>query len=156
MPALVGGLVLGVLSALPLVAFGNICCCLWVIVGGAAAAYALQQRQSAPITPGDGAMVGLLAGMIGTCVYLVLSVPINLLMAPLERQLVERLATFGNMPPEFRDYANQSTGLRVFGLLLDFFVRFFLDAIFATIGGVLGAVVFGRKTPPGVIDIPAT
>lgn len=153
MPALIGGLVLGVLSALPLVAFGNVCCCLWVIVGGAAAAYALQQRQSAPITPGDGALVGLLAGMIGTCIYLVLSVPIGMLMAPLERQLMERLATFGNLPPEFRDAANRSAGMRLFMLMLDFVVRFFLDAIFATIGGVLGAVIFGRKTPPEVIDV---
>lgn len=154
MPALVGGVVLGVLSALPLVAFGNICCCLWVIVGGVSAAYTLQQRQAAPITPGDGALVGLLAGMIGTGIYLALSVPISLLMAPLEQQLVERLATFGNLPPEFRDYANRSASLRVVGLLLDFVVRFFLDAIFATIGGVLGAVIFVRKTPPGIIDVP--
>ena len=133
-PALIGGLVLGVLSALPIVAFGNVCCCLWVVSGGAVAAYALQQRQPTLVTPGEGALVGLLAGMIGTCVYLVLSVPISLLMAPFERQIVERLATFGNMPPELRDYANRPAGLRVLGVLLDFVIRFFVDAIFSTIG----------------------
>jgi hypothetical protein len=153
-PALIGGLVLGVLSALPIVAFGNICCCLWVVSGGAVSVYALQQRQTTPVTPGEGALVGLLAGLIGTFIYLLLSVPISLLMGPFERQLVERLATFGNMPPEFRDYANRPAGLRVVGVLLDFVIRFFVDAIFSTIGGVLGAVAFGRKTPPGVIDIP--
>ena len=71
---------------------------------------------------------------------MLLSVPISLLMAPFERQLVERLATFGNMPPEFRDYANRPAGLRVVGVLLDFVIRFFVDAIFSTLGGVLGAV----------------
>ena len=147
---------LGVLSALPLVNFANACCCLWVIVGGAVAAYALQQRQAVPMTPGDGALVGLLAGMIGTCIYLVLSVPISLLIAPFERQLMEQLATLGNMPPEFREYANRSAGVRMVGLVVDFIIRFFLNAIFATIGGLLGAVVFGRKTPPGIIDVPPT
>ena len=145
---------LGVLSALPLIAFANICCCLWVVTGGGAAAYALQQRQSTPITPAQGAMVGLLAGVVGAFVYLALSVPISLLMAPLEQRLVERLATFGDLPAEFRDIANRSAGLRIVGILIDFIVRFFLHMIFATIGGVLGAVVFAKKTPPAVIDSP--
>ena len=145
---------LGVLSALPIVAFGNVCCCLWVVSGGAVSAYALQQRQASGITPGEGALVGLLAGLIGTFIYVMLSVPISLFMAPFERQLVERLSSFGNMPPELRDYANRPTGLRVVGVLLDFVVRIFVDAIFSTVGGLLGAVLFARKTPSGVIDVP--
>jgi hypothetical protein len=142
------------LSALPIVALGNFCCCLWVVSGGAVSAYALQQRQSTPLTPGDGALVGLFAGLIGTLIYLLLSVPISVVMAPFERQIVERLATFGNLPPEFREYANRPAGLRVVGVFLDFVVRLFVDAIFSTVGGVLGAVVFVKKTPSGVIDIP--
>ena len=145
---------LGVLSALPIVAFGNVCCCLWVVSGGAVSAYALQQRQTSGITPGEGALVGLLAGLIGTFIYVMLSVPISLFMAPFERQLVERLSSFGNMPPELRDYANRPAGLRVVGVLLDFVIRIFVDAIFSTVGGVLGAVLFARKTPSGVIDVP--
>ena len=64
-PALVGGVIMGVLSALPFVAGGNLCCCLWVVSGGAIAAYLFQQNQSTPIATGDGALVGLLAGLIG-------------------------------------------------------------------------------------------
>jgi len=30
----------------------------------------------------------------------------------------------------------------------------FVGAIFSTIGGLIGAMVFKRDTPPGVIDIP--
>ncbi len=45
-PALLGGLVLGVLSALPIVSIGNVCCCLWVISGGVLAAYLLQRNQA--------------------------------------------------------------------------------------------------------------
>ena len=147
---------LGVLSALPIVAVGNLCCCLWVVSGGAVAAYALQQRQPARVTPGEGALVGLLAGLIGTFIYVLLSVPINLLMAPFERQLVERLVTFGNMPPEFRDYVNRPAGLKAVGILLDFVIRIFVDGIFASLGGLLGAIVFAKKPPTTVIDVTPT
>ena len=57
-PALIGGVVNGVLSGLPVINIGNICCCLWVIVGGAVAAYMLQQKREVPINAGDGAAVG--------------------------------------------------------------------------------------------------
>ena len=50
-PALIGGLVMGVLSALPIISAGNVCCCLWVVSGGAIAAYLFQQERAAPITP---------------------------------------------------------------------------------------------------------
>ena len=34
-PALLGGVVIGTLSALPVISMGNCLCCLWVILGGA-------------------------------------------------------------------------------------------------------------------------
>ena len=104
------------LSALPLISGGNLCCCLWIVSGGVVAAYVLQQNQTAPIAAGDGALVGLLAGVAGAFVYLIVSIPINLLVAPLEQRILQRLAeTMNNMPPEFREYATRSTsgGMRV-------------------------------------------
>ena len=157
-PALIGGLVSGLLSALPLIAGGNLCCCLWIVSGGVVAAFVLQQSQPEPIAPGDGALVGLLAGVAGAFVYLVVSIPINMMVAPMERRVFQRLVeTMGNMPPEFRDYANSSlasglgTGLRT---LFGFVFMLMLGAIFSTIGGLLGALVFAKKAPRGVIDIP--
>jgi len=47
MPALLGGLFIGVLSALPVVQICN-CCCLWIIGGGLLAAYLQQQNQPVP------------------------------------------------------------------------------------------------------------
>src|SRR6266496_5768116 len=73
-PALIGGVVMGVLSALPIVSVANACCCLWIVSGGLIAAYVLQQNQTGPITPGDGALVGLLAGLCGALVKVVLSI----------------------------------------------------------------------------------
>src|SRR3954463_8329091 len=104
-------MVMGVLSALPLVAAGNLCCCMWVVSGGAIGAYLLQQNQSTPITPGDGALVGLFAGLIGAFVQLAVSIPIGILVAPFERAMLGRvLEMAGSMPPEMRDALGRYTG----------------------------------------------
>ena len=57
-PALLGGLALGVLSALPVINLANCCGCAWVLFGGALAAYLMQQNHPEPIHIGDGAIVG--------------------------------------------------------------------------------------------------
>ena len=155
-PALIGGLVIGVLSSLPLISAGNICCCMWVVAGGAVAAYLLQQNQTAPIAPGDGALVGLFAGLIGACVGFVISVPLSLMMAPMQQAMMQRvLENAGDMPPAARQFLeNFSAPRTAAGFLGQLAVRvvFFgftlvVWSIFSTLGGLLGAAIF-KKTPP--------
>jgi hypothetical protein len=156
---------MGVLSALPIVAVGNLCCCLWVIGGGAVAAYVFQQNQTTSITPGDGALVGLLAGLWGAFVASLISIPINILVAPLERAMLQRVIEIaGTMPPEMRDamerYANTEgqggIALTIVKQVVGLMIYLVVGAIFSTIGGLLGALVFKKPPPPGVIDIPPT
>ena len=154
-PALIGGLIIGVLSALPLVSAGNLCCCLWVVSGGVVAAYILQENQATPITAADGAYVGLLAGLTGAFVYLLLSIPITVLIAPMERLVMQRLMeSAGNMPPEFREYMGTYIGGGV-RLALGFTFMLFVGAIFSTVGGLLGAAIFRKQLPPGTVDASA-
>ena len=156
-PALIGGLVMGVLSSLPLINLGNLCCCLWVVAGGVVAAYLLQQNQSQPLTPGDGALVGLFAGLIGAGVGFVISIPIGLLMEPMQRAMVQRtLEMSGNMPPAVREilenYGQPRTALGFLGalvfLVIGFFFLLVVGAVFSTLGGLLGAAVFKKSPPP--------
>src|SRR5690242_19349951 len=112
-PALVGGLVMGVLSALPLIGAANVCCCLWVVSGGVAAAYVLQQNQAMPITPGDGAVAGLFAGIAGAFIAVLLSIPIAILLEPMQRAMAERaLQMAGPMPPALRQLFENYTETR--------------------------------------------
>jgi hypothetical protein len=159
----IGGVVMGVLSALPVVSAGNLCCCLWVVVGGLIAAYVLQQNQTASITPADGALVGLLAGLVGACVQVVISIPIGILVAPFERAMIQRVAEMtGSMPPEVRDALDRYAGAsRDFGVgfwivrkIVELVMGLFVGAIFSTLGGLLGVALFRRNPPTGVIDIP--
>lgn len=147
-PALVGGVVIGVLSALPLVSAGNLCCCLWVILGGITASYLLQQGQAEPLSPTDGALAGALAGGAGAVVYLLLSIPISLVVGPVERALLQRLAEAGaNLPPEFQGGMSGAEGVSL-RLLLGFVFMMFAGPVFATIGGLIGAMAFRRPVPP--------
>jgi hypothetical protein len=154
---------MGVLSALPIVAAGNVCCCLWVVSGGAIAAYLLQQNQAMPIEPGDGALVGLLAGLTGAFVQFLVAIPISILVAPMERAMLQRVIEMaGTMPPEMRDaidrYSNADAQLGVAMVILkhvvSLMVWLFVGAIFSTLGGLLGAMMFRKQMPPGTIDVP--
>jgi hypothetical protein len=152
-PALLGGLATGVLSALPLIGAFNACCCLWVVTGGVAAAYLLQDREPNPIQVGDGAVVGLMAGVIGAFVYLILSIPITLLMAPIMRSVTDRIINDGNLPPELREMLSSGIGTAA-SIILSFFLFLAAGLIFSTLGGVLGAVIFRKPARPPVLDVP--
>ena len=154
-PALLGGLVVGVLSALPIISAGNLCCCLWVVGGGVVAAYVLQRNTTAPLTPGDGALAGLLAGLVGAVVHLLLSIPLTFVMAPMQREIMRRIADSSSMPPAFREYLTQVTG-PVVQLTLGFIFMLVVGSIFATLGGLLGSVIVRKQAPPAPIDAPSS
>ncbi len=152
-PALLGGALMGVLSALPFVSAGNCCCCLWVVGGGVLAAYLLQQGQPTAIDVGDGALVGLLAGIIGAVISSILTIPITLMMGPIQAQVVQRIIeNLPNVPPEM-DTAleNLRSGhlgpMGAVGAVIGFISMLVVGMIFSTLGGLLGAVLFRRGKP---------
>ncbi len=150
-PALYGGLVLGVLSALPFVSVGNLCCCLWVLSGGALAAYLLQRNQLAPITPSDGALVGLGAGLIGAVVWQLLAVPTTILMAPLQARLLERVLSAGELPDGARqvfEAIRDNSAFTLAKFVIGGFFTLLVSVVFSTLGGLAGAAMFRAKTPP--------
>ena len=151
---------MGVLSALPLIAAGNVCCCLWVVSGGVIAAYLFQQNTTTPITPADGALIGLLAGITGAFVHFFVAIPIDILVGPMEQAMLQRMLDMGTFPPEARDLMERygrggAMGgaffiiSRIIGLM--FWVV--VGAVFSTIGGLLGALIFRKQTPPGTVDV---
>jgi|ERR1044071_1555689 hypothetical protein len=70
--ALIGGAVAGVLTIIPLV--GN-CCFLWALLGGFLAVFIYLKGVPGPLAPGDGAKLGLRAGVVGAIIYLVITLP---------------------------------------------------------------------------------
>jgi hypothetical protein len=140
-----------VLSALPVVNLGNACCCLWVICGGVLGAYLDQQNDPRPMTTGRGAFTGLLSGVIGSFVWLIVSIVVNVLMAPLQRRLADDFARNArDLPPEVRTMLESFGANPTIGVVFGFIVMLFCGVIFATIGGLLGAAFFRNDVPPAL------
>lgn len=141
---------IGVLSALPVINIAN-CCCAWILFGGALASYLMQQDQPEPIGVGDGAVVGLLAGIVGAFVWLVIYIPISSMMAPLQDQMMQRaLRNASGMSPEARAFLESMTGgpSLGLGLVFSFFVMLLISSLFGLVGGLFGALMFRKSAPP--------
>lgn len=154
-PALLGGVAIGVLSALPVINLAN-CCCAWILFGGALAAFLMQQNHPEPIHVGDGAIVGLLAGLVGAFVWLLVSIPLNIMMAPIQSEMARRtLENASEIAPELRTlFESMSAGPTIgIGLVLFFFVMLVISTMFGMVGGLFGALIF-RKSPPPVMPPP--
>lgn len=154
-PALLGGVFIGVMSALPLINIGNCVCCMWVVAGGVLAAYLLQQNHPLPITMGDGAVTGLLAGVIGAVVTAALSIPLNMILGPMQRRMMERMMeSTQDFPSEMRGMVESMSGGAA-SIVISFVFMLLAGMVFATLGGVIGAAIFRRHTPPAAtIEVP--
>ena len=153
---------MGVLTALPIVNVGNACCCMWVVSGGIVAAYVFQQNQATPIEPGDAALAGLLAGLFGAVVTVVVSLTLDLIVGPMYRELAQRAIDMaGSMPPDLRDVLDRvsrrgppTLAFLIVAKAVSLMVWGFLGAIFSTIGGLLGGLMFKKRLPPPGVEIP--
>jgi len=153
------GAVLGVLSALPIVNVAN-CCCIWVTTAGVLAAWLMQQRHPLPIAPGDGAVVGLLTGLVGSVVWAILYLPIHALTGSIQQRMIDRaLENASDLPPAFQQALESAQrGGGFFGLVIGFMFMLVVSAIFSTLGGLLGAMLVARRSPvtPLVPPTPPT
>jgi hypothetical protein len=151
-PALAGGLFLGLLSSLPLIALGNCACCMWVLAGGGIGTYLLtRQRPIERITFGDGAFVGVLSGFFGAIVATVISIPIKLLSANYiasQQDAIEKaMQQFGEMDETTRSLIMRllSPEISGFTLLFTFVSNLIIYALFAMVGGILTVAILNRR-----------
>lgn len=146
-PALLGGLFIGVLSALPLVNLGNLCCCLWVVCGGVLVTYLLQQNSPTPIATSEAALQGLMAGAIGGAVLLVAQFAMAAITGPLILEQLRQELSKPDVPPEVRDFMVRLLTPQTLALL-GIFITIPLYAVFAMAGSFLGVAFFRKKLPP--------
>ena len=137
-PALVGGCIAGFLSVIPIV---ELACCLWAIVGGVVAVYILTTSAAHPITYGEGAIVGILAGLVGAVISGVIDFLFSIIGLGAGMVFLERLA---DRIPQFEEYIGMATiGMGI--MIVGFFLSIIIFAIFGTLGGVIGTAIFAKK-----------
>ena len=148
--SLLGGLFIGVLSALPIINIAN-CCCLWITGGGLIAAYLTQQPGAPPLTTRRGALAGLLAGVVGAFVWLFVAGALDVFMAPLqERMVAQVLQNADDMPPEVRQWLETMgrSASAPFRIAAGFVFQLFAGMVFAPMGGAIAGAWFRKPLPP--------
>jgi hypothetical protein len=145
------GIVLGLLSVIPIVNYVNFICCLWVIAGGVLAALIFKQ-ETGDVKPGEGALSGFFAGLIGAVVQ---SVGMWILWYFFHENYLAMLyeifqtAEFDPAAQEMMAKFINNPAIMFFGSLITAIIT---NSIFATLGGLLGASIFHKKQP----DIDST
>lgn len=147
-PVFLGGLLIGVLSGLPIINAGNCCCCLWILLGGAMAVYLRQQNSRVPVAAAEGALVGLMAGAIGGVLATLIGVPMQMLFGDMQSQWVEGwMAGRSDVPPEVREAVERMTSEGA-TIALSAIWNLVTGTIFGMLGGLLGVAIFKRNAPP--------
>lgn len=149
-PAIIGGVVLGILSSVPIVNFLNACCCAWAIFGGMLAGYLYIKSSPTPVTTGEGAKIGVIAGGIGALIYIVIGIPIAILTSSLMMSLiVSMLGSEASSNPILAQYLRQLQSGVTFDQLARIVAagigRAALLAGFSTVGGILAVSFFEKR-----------
>lgn len=156
-PALIGGVFIGLLSVIPFISLGNVCCCLWAILGGMLASYLYVKSSATPAGAGDGAILGALAGLVGAVISLVLGIPIAYAMGPTTRNMI--LSLLENVDPRQAEIMRaqfEASGDSIVSVIINALILAVLLLVFAIIGGLIGIPLFEKRKsgpvpppPPG-------
>jgi len=148
-PALIGGVLLGILSSLPLINLFNCVCCAWVVGGGILAAYLYVKDSAVPVTLGRGVLLGLFTGVIGAIVNGLFWIPLFLIGRGLS-QVRQALEQMPNVPPEALDRLralSERGGIGVFFFAILFVFILVIYSIMAMLGGAIGVAIFEKRKP---------
>ena len=145
-PALIGGVVLGLLSVIPFVSAVNVCCCLWAILGGMLATYLYVKNSPTPANAGDGAVLGALAGLIGGVISVILGIPVAYAMGPTMRNMMVGLLE--NVDPRQAEMIREqfeAAGNAIGPIIINALIMAVLLFIFAITGGLIGIPLFEKR-----------
>ncbi len=161
LPALYGGIIMGVISGVPFLNFVNCCCCAGILFGGLMAVFFYKKdltQDMPPLSSSDALAVGALAGVFGAVVASVLNGIFALALGNLEgeklaeiiRELYDRAGVTGDLPPGSLDGLDALRNAH-FGAM-KVFQSFIIHPLFGLLGGLIGYAVF--KPRPAVPVVP--
>ena len=144
-PAIIGGVVLGVLSSIPFVNLVNMCCCLWAIVGGALATNLYIKSSPNPVNPGEGAILGAIAGAVGGLISVILGIPLAIASSSAMQALL--ISIFQSMDPRAAEALAGSfaRGSTVGGAIINGLIQAVVLFIFSIIGGLIAVPLFEKR-----------
>jgi len=151
-PAIYGGIIMGVISAVPFLNILNCLCCAGIMLGGFSAVLFYKNNftpDTPPYTSGDCLAVGALSGVFGAIVGTALSMMFLKLFGNIVGEFLVGWLRQLNLPDEALHAVEES--LRESATMIIMVIRFFsslaIDVIFGLLGGLIGYSVFKPKLP---------
>jgi hypothetical protein len=150
-PALIAGVLVGILSAVPPLSFFNCFCCAWVIGGGMLAAHLYVKNSPQVVKLGSGVALGGITGAIGGVVTTIFNIPVQILMntifanyASQARQVLSEIPT---LPPSLREMilASGNSGFSLLAVIIAAILNIFIFGVIAMLGGVIGIAIFEKR-----------
>ncbi|HEY1402866.1 MAG TPA: hypothetical protein VGB05_01930 [Pyrinomonadaceae bacterium] len=125
------------------VPFAGCCNCLLPIAAGILAVYLYTKNSPVAVDPKDGATLGAIAGVAGGLLNLIIGTPLSFFVnsAVMNAQFAQLRDQGINLPESL-------TGFALFLVMGVVGAVFF--TILATIGGLIGSAIFGKKGAGGV------
>ena len=151
-PALMSGILLGVLTTLPVV---NLGCLLWIGGAGILTVYFFRSENKVLISSRMGANLGFLTGLCGAVVWQLLEIVLIFITGPEAiqegmQEVREMILKIENLPPDSFQTLEQM--MELFGnplnlnvILISLIIKVFICGTLTTLGGVLGANLFGQN-----------
>jgi hypothetical protein len=156
LPAIYGGVIIGVVSAVPGLNLLNCCCCAGIMLGGVAAVFFFSKDITPGMTPlesSDGVKLGLLAGVFGAIFSLILSGLMKLAFGGVEaeilREFLDSSGLASQMPPGTMEQIDEAM-MEGMGFL-EIVGSFIINPIFGLIGGLIGYAIFKPKAVPPAV-----
>jgi hypothetical protein len=149
--ALIGGLVMGILSTLPYINLGNCCFYLWIWTSAILAVflYGRFHKDEPFLSEGQGAALGAVTGVVGAIVALFGLFINSLIGMP---TIISALETLGVDVYVIRQMGTFLTAI-IYSIICFFFFMVMYPA-FGALGGLLASGVFWKKPKVNVIDQP--
>ncbi len=142
-PALIGGAVAGILSAIP---FFNCLCCLWIMGGALLAVYLYAKDSAVSLRASDGAIIGIFTGIAAAVINVFANIPLSTFNRELIRKWTEKIAEYAEeVPWSWEEMFEGGTSVAWFFLSLMFSAVIF--SALGALGGVIGVSLFGKKVP---------
>ena len=103
------------------------------------------KNSSEPAKPGDGAILGAIAGGVAAAIVIVLGIPISIVAGGITRELLIRIIE--NIDPRQSEMLRlqMSAGTSIIIAVRDGIILAICLVIFSTLGGLLGVPIFEKR-----------
>ncbi len=138
------GFAMALFSNLPLLSLGNCIICMWLWGGGILGVwlYPRFDKTTQAMTPGRGAIIGVVSGLIGA----LLATLVSMLFSESAAQNVQMAMTqFQGADPEVEQMIESFSEPGTI-ILVSFLFYIILYPLFGAIGGAIGGMIFRRST----------